>query len=308
MRSRDLFAALLLAAFLAGCDGEGGAADTDGAAPDLGLAPDLLAPDTQVPPDTVSPYPADPFQGLTKVGSAPDIYWGNSSFGDGKGQLIVWAPPGYTSTKAWPLVLYLHGGGNTTDNKESQVSGYNGLKSLVTRGSSDQFIWVAGVVRTSGSYHAWVVKQNLLDLLDAVQEVSKRFRVDQTRVYLSGTSMGGGGTASISWVLPHAFAAFGPVAGYYWNSWTKVPDLKGVPYRVIHGALDKVPEQPYDRLKLAQQFVTLCEDAGATVEFEILPGVGHDYPASEVPKMNAFFLKQARSTPTDWPAVRQLVQ
>lgn len=308
MRPRDLIATLLLAALLAACDGEGVAGTTDGSAPDLGLAPDLLAPDTLVPPDTVSPYPPDPFKGLNKVGSAPDIYWGNSSFGDGKGQLIVWAPPGYTPSKAWPLVLYLHGGGNTTNNKESQVTGYNRLKSLVSLGSSDQFIWVAGVVRTSGSYHAWVVKQNLLDLIDALQEVSKRFRVDQARVYLSGTSMGGGGTASISWVLPQAFAAFGPVAGYYWNTWTKVPDLKGVPYRVIHGALDKVPEQPFDRLKLAQQFVALCKGAGATVEFEVLPGVGHDYPASEVPKMNAFFLKQTRSAPTDWAAVRQLVQ
>jgi poly(3-hydroxybutyrate) depolymerase len=300
-----LLLALLTAA--GGCDVGGEPPLTDASVAD-GLAPDSLRPDTLLPPDTVSPYPADPFKGLNKVGSDPDIYWGTSSFGDKQGQLIVWAPPGYTADRAWPLVVYLHGGGNTTDNKQSQVTGYSRLKSLVPLSGSDRFIWLAAVIRTPGSYHAWVVKQNLLDMLDAVREVSRRFHVDPRRVYLNGTSMGGGGVASISWLLPRAFAAFGPAAGYYWNSWCKVPDLKGVHYRVVHGALDKVPEQPFDRLKLAEAFVKLCQGAGATVEKVILPGVGHAYPSTEVPKMSTFFLKHSSTAATDWTAVRKKIE
>ena len=108
-------------------------------------------------------------------------------------------------------------------------------------------------------------------------------------------------------MLPRAFAAFGPVAGYYWNSWCTVPDLKGVSYRVVHGAKDKYPEEPYDRLKLAEAFIKLCKGAGASVERVILPGVGHDYPVSEVPKMNAFLLKHKRPVPTDWAMARKVV-
>ena len=137
--------------------------------------------------------------------------------------------------------------------------------------------------------------------------MDRRFRVDGRRVYLSGISMGGGGTASISWMLPRAFAAFGPNAGYYWNSWGKVPNLKGVSYRVVHGAKDKYPEEPYDRLKLAEQFVKLCKGAGATVEKVILPNVGHWLPAAQIPLMTNFLLKRQNKQPTDWAKARQVV-
>ena len=300
---------LLCVVLMVGCSDEVGEG-ADGSTPDLasttdGPRLDGARPDQQVIPDVS--YPADPFKGLTRVNSKPDIYWGNSTFGDGKGQLNLWVPPGYSAKKAWPLLVFLHGGMNTTDNKESRASGLNSLRQMVDKNTSNGFIWLAAVVRTSGSYHAWAVKQNTLDMVDAIREVSKRFHVDQRRVYLSGMSMGGGGTASISWILPRAFAAFGPVAGYYWNSWGTVPALKGVSYRVVHGAKDKFPEEPYDRLKLAEEFIKLCKAAGATVERVILPGVGHDYPASEVPKMNSFLLKHASTAATDWTKARKQV-
>ena len=303
--------AWLCVLLLSACDGAGEGGDA-ALSVDLGPGVDgprtdrTMAADKQPAPD-LQTYPADPFKGLSRVNSSPDIYRGKSTFGDGKGQLQIWAPPDYSATRAWPLMVFLHGGMNDTGNAESRSSGLDSLRHMVLKGRSDRFIWLAAVIRTSGSYHAWVVKQNTLDMVDAIREVSKRFRVDQRRVYLSGMSMGGGGTASISWLLPRAFAAFGPVAGYYWNSWCAVPDLKGVSYRVVHGARDKVPEEPYDRLKLAEQFITLCKGGGAAVERVILPGVGHDYPEAEVPKMNDFLLKHANTTPTDWAKARQVI-
>lgn len=295
------------------CACSGAGEDADASAPDLGVAADgpasdhKLFPDQPASPDMPS-LPADPFKGLQKVNSNPDIYRGKSTFGDGKGELQVWVPAGYTASKAWPLLVFLHGGMNDTGNKESRDSGLNSLRHMVDKTGSKNFIWMAAVIRTSGSYHAWAVKQNTLDMVDGIREVSRRFHVDRRRVYLSGMSMGAGGTASISWILPRAFAAFGPVSGYYWNSWGTVPALKGVSYRVVHGAKDKYPEEPYDRLKLAEQFIKLCKAAGATVERVILPGVGHDYPASEVPKMNAFLIKHANTVPTDWTKAREQVK
>ncbi len=259
-------------------------------------------------PDAARTYPKDPFAGLNKIHSNPDIYLGNGTFGDKKGQLMVWAPKGYSPAKAWPLSVTLHGGFNTTDNKESIKSATGQLKWMVSQPGSDKMVWLAGIIRVSGSYHAWVKKQNTLDLIDAIREVDRRFRVDGRRVYLSGISMGGGGTASISWMLPRAFAAFGPTAGYYWNSWGKVPNLKGVSYRVVHGAKDKYPEEPYDRLKLAEQFVKIVKGAGATVEKVILSGVGHWLPTAQVPLLTGFLLKHQNKQPTDWAKARQVVQ
>jgi poly(3-hydroxybutyrate) depolymerase len=305
--ARPLVACLLLLLFISlpacGESGEGAGSDTDATLTDAGILADQ-APE----PDTVSPFPSDPLADLQKVSSSPDIYWGYSTFGDGKGMLLLWVHPGYTSSKAWPLVVFLHGGGDTTDNQQSQITALSRLKFLVAADNADQFIWLAAILRVSGSYHAWVMKQNTLDMVDAIREVARRFHVDHHRVYLSGASMGGGGVASISWMIPSAFAAYGPVAGYYWNSWCKVPDLAGVPYRVVHGALDKYPQEPFNRLALAEEFGKLCTAAGADVEKVILPGVGHVYPDSEVPKMNTFFLAHTKETATDWAQVRADVQ
>ncbi len=303
--TRPITAALCL--LLAACSGGGQGPDK---APDLapdGPRVDAALPDSKATPDKPV-FPADPYKGLKKVNSKPAIYRGKSTFGDGKGELQVWVPPGYTSAKAWPLLVFLHGGMKETGRAESRGSGLDSLRHMVGKGRSDRFIWLAGVLRTSGSYHGWVVKQNTIDLVDAIREVSRRFHVDQRRVYLTGMSMGAGGTASISWMLPRAFAAFGPVSGYYWNSWCAVPSLKGVNYRVVHGDKDKYPEEPYDRLKLAQTFAKLCKDNGASVQWVLLPGVGHDYPEAEVPKMNDFLLKHANKAPTDWVKARQAVQ
>ena len=307
-RSWLVIAPILLALGAMACDDPGTAGQGDGGSADAVAATDAVRADQAATPDQPPSFPKDPFQGFSRVNSNPDIYRGNSSFGDAKGQLTIWAPPGYQSSKAWPLMVFLHGGMNTTDRNESRGSALDSLRGMVGAGRSDRFIWLAAVIRKSGSYHAWAVKQNTLDLVDAVREVSKRFHIDQRRVYLTGMSMGGGGTASISWVLPRAFAAFGPVSGYYWNNWCPVPDLKGVFYRVVHGALDKYPEEPYDRLKLAEEFIKLSKGKGATVQRVILPGVGHDYPPAQVPLMNDFLLKHQRPVATDWVKVRATVK
>lgn len=120
---------LLLLGLAASCSDDGSSLQPDGLGFSDGYQGDASAP----LPDTLSPYPADPFAGLHKVNTKPDIYWGSGSFGDTKGQLILWAPPAYTPHKAWPLVVYLHGGGKTTDNKQSQVQALGELKGLVSR-------------------------------------------------------------------------------------------------------------------------------------------------------------------------------
>jgi len=256
------------------------------------------------PTDRPEDYPEDPFAGLTALSGTPPVYRGTSTFGDGAGLFLVWAPPDYTRDRQWPLIVYLHGGGNATDTAESLASGEADLGAFVRSDGGSSFVWMAAVVRVSGSYHAWGMEQNALDMIDGVREVNRLFRVDDTRTYLTGTSMGGGGVATLSWILPHAFAAFGPVVGYYWNDILPAPDLGGVPYRILAGALDTPPSQPFDRLGLAREFSMLCETAGASVELLVMDGVGHSYPFDQIGMMNTFFLAHSLATPTDWEAAR----
>ncbi|MBL8758227.1 MAG: prolyl oligopeptidase family serine peptidase, partial [Phycisphaerae bacterium] len=53
-----------------------------------------------------------------------------------------------------------------------------------------------------------------LDAVEVVEDASRRYGVDPERVYLTGHSMGGHGTWSIGTLMPHAFAAVAPSAGW----------------------------------------------------------------------------------------------
>lgn len=53
-----------------------------------------------------------------------------------------------------------------------------------------------------------------LDAVEVMEDASRRYGVDPERVYLTGHSMGGHGTWSIGTLMPHAFAAVAPSAGW----------------------------------------------------------------------------------------------
>jgi dienelactone hydrolase len=296
-------AALLALLLAVGCDdalvgAEAGPPDDAGGAPDAGGASDPGSGDR--PED----YPVDPFAALTPIAGSPTVYRGTSSFGGGVAQFQVWAPDGYTRAERWPLIVHLHGGGNATDTAQSLASGLSDLRAFSSSADGDRFLWMAAVVRTPGSFHAWAMEDNALDMIDAIREVARLFRVDHTRVYLVGTSMGGGGVATLSYVFPEAFAAYAPVVGYYWNDLLAAPDLDGASFRIVAGELDRPPGQPFDRLGLAQAFASQTGDAGAEVTLDVMSGVGHAYPIGEVGETNEFFLEHARDTPPDWVEVR----
>jgi predicted peptidase len=48
------------------------------------------------------------------------------------------------------------------------------------------------------------------DVLDVLADVKKRFNIDEDRTYLTGYSMGGGGTLWIGLTRPDVWAALAP--------------------------------------------------------------------------------------------------
>ena len=51
------------------------------------------------------------------------------------------------------------------------------------------------------------------DVLDVMADVQHAYRIDATRIYLMGHSMGAYGTWSIAMNHPDLFAALGPISG-----------------------------------------------------------------------------------------------
>ena len=101
------------------------------------------------------------------------------------GQYLLYLPKDYRqSTNDWPLVLFLHGSGERGTDLELVKK--HGPPMLVEQGKEFPFILVSPQC-PEGRY--WST-----EFLDAVlQQVQKKYRVDEDRVYVTGLSMGGYG-------------------------------------------------------------------------------------------------------------------
>ncbi len=95
------------------------------------------------------------------------------------------------------------------------------------------------------------------------------YPVDESRIYLTGVSMGGYGSFAIAASDSERFAAVVPVCGGGQPE-TMAPRLRSVPLWVFHGAADDVV--PVDR---SREMVAAIRAAGGDVRYTEYPGVGH---------------------------------
>jgi predicted peptidase len=172
---------------------------------------------------------------------------------------LLYLPKEYSARQRWPLLLFLHGAGESGDDLEKVKT--HGPPKLVAQGKDFPFI----IVSPQSPGGGWDV-DTLNALLDVIE---KKYTVDEDRVYLTGLSMGGFGTWALAIEHPERFAAIVPIAagGTPWRA----RRLKSVPAWVFHGAKD-----PVVPLKADQDMVDALHAAGGDVKFTIYPDAGHD--------------------------------
>jgi len=121
-------------------------------------------------------------------------------------QYLIYLPKDYEaqSKKRWPLMLFLHGAGERGTNIAKVA--VHGPPKLVKQGRDFPFIIVSPQCPNGERWDNDV----LLALLD---EVGEKYRVDESRVYLTGLSMGGYGAWSLGLTHPERFAAIAPICG-----------------------------------------------------------------------------------------------
>lgn len=198
---------------------------------------------------------------------------------------LLYLPKGYEQgDKQWPLVLFLHGGGETgTDIEKVKV---HGPPKLIEAGKEFPFIVVSPQSRRFGWDPAM-----LHALLD---EVTAKYKVDKDRIYVTGMSMGGMGTWALAASRPERFAAIVPICGG--GNPADAAKLKDLPIRVYQGGKD-----PIVRPETAQAMLKALRDAGAKdVELTVYPDAGHDSwtQTYEDPKVFEWLLKQKRAAAT----------
>tara|TARA_B100001175_G_scaffold87473_1_gene73615 strand:+ start:204 stop:1142 length:939 start_codon:yes stop_codon:yes gene_type:complete len=154
-------------------------------------------------------------------------------------------PENFKKNKKYPLVVFLHGGINSTPRKlNSRILTVNSF--FIPE--NDQYI-IASPIKLGID---WSPKK----IQDVIADIESQLKIDKKRIYLTGLSMGGRGTFIVAAELPDLFAAIMPLSPHhtpysYLNLASKVSHL---PIFLHHSRNDKtskfsVAEKMSDELK-----------------------------------------------------------
>jgi predicted peptidase len=185
---------------------------------------------------------------------------------DGKpAKYMLFVPDGYDSSKVYPLVLFLHGAGETgTDGKKQTYVGLG----PVARMQEKNFPFF--IVFPQSQDRSWQADskdgQRALAILD---EVRKNYKIDDKRLYLTGLSMGGFGTWSLAQKYPDRWAAIVPVCGG--GDADQAKAIKDVPCWVFQGDADTAVTPDHSR-----KMVEALKAAGGNPKYTEYAGIGHN--------------------------------
>jgi len=204
---------------------------------------------------------------------------------------LLYLPRDYDgkSRQRWPLILFLHGAGERGSDL-SKVA-VHGPPKLVKQGKDFPFIIVSPQCPANQHWDNDV----LLALLD---DVEAKYKVDKSRVYLTGLSMGGYGSWSLGLAHPGRFAAIAPICGggdpivLHLAGPKNAAAIKSLGVWAFHGAKDPVVP-PAESERMADGLRKFgCKE----VELTIYPEAQHDSWTETYnnPKLYDWFLAHQR--------------
>jgi poly(3-hydroxybutyrate) depolymerase len=191
----------------------------------------------------------------------------------------LYLPSGYTPARPFPLVVALHGLGA---NEDSMLSPLYGIPPLADRHG---FIVVAPLgYRVDGGYGAFASghrgQLSEQDVMEVIKIVRAQYKIDDSRIYLMGHSMGGIGTWALGAKYPDMWAALGPISGV--ASPATVEKMRAIPEVVVHGDADDIVPVSGSRAMVEQM-----KKLGVDVKYIEVPGGSHISVAG--PNMAAIF-------------------
>lgn len=201
---------------------------------------------------------------------------------------LLYLPQGYEDDQdqAWPLVLFLHGRGES--NGPLGLVAKWGPPRFAERGDDLPYILVSPQCPRDGFWSDDTRQQQLAKLLDTITE---SHRVDKDRIYLTGLSMGGYGAWTLAANHPDRFAAVVPICGG--GDPEDAAKLKALPIWAFHGDQDKAV--PFKR---SVEMVEAIKQAGGDkIRFTSMEHVGHNCwsPAYALPELYSWMLAQRAS-------------
>lgn len=188
----------------------------------------------------------------------------------------LYLPRTFDKSKKYPLVISLHGAfsnhrlnlrrvfgmGNRPGESDAEASRY--FPPLREVG----YIVAAPLARGTIGYQGLAEK----DVYDVMADVMRRFPVDEDRVYLTGLSMGGGGTLWLGLTRPDLWAAIAAVCPAVPPGTEELaPNALNLPVHLFHGDMDPVVPVAVSRMWHKTLF-----QLGTPVEYIEYPGIRHN--------------------------------
>ncbi|MBZ5605848.1 MAG: prolyl oligopeptidase family serine peptidase [Acidobacteriia bacterium] len=202
----------------------------------------------------------------------------------------LYVPTGYNGSKAFPLIVALHGLGGNEDGMLRP--NYQMVEPAEKRG----YIVVAPMgYRLDGFYgsplgtdkrRAALSEQDVMHVLDIVR---KNYKIDPDRTYLMGHSMGAIGTWAVGTKHPEIWAALGPISGV--ADPRTVASMRNIPEVVVHGDADTTVPVSGSRNMVAEM-----KRLGVDVKYIEVPGGSHtSVPGPNMAAIFDFFDTHKRS-------------
>ncbi len=205
-------------------------------------------------------------------------------------EYLLFLPKAYgiDETKKWPVMLFLHGRGESFG-PLSLVKKW-GPPKLCERDEAFPYILISPQCPGKESWKQERQTKILNGLLTSVLDAA---RCDVDRVYLTGLSMGGYGSWTLAGANPERFAAVAPVCGG--GDVKEAAKLKELPIWVFHGDQDKAV--PFSK---SVEMVKAIKEAGGTkIKFTSYEEFGHNCWSATyaTPGFYQWLDRQVRSSP-----------
>ena len=185
-------------------------------------------------------------------------------------QYRLFEPAGVAPGEKAPLVLFLHGMGDRGTDNVAQTLRMGGLLDATRSGPHASYV-LAPQLDTASWFQSFSgTPTDAMSLtVRALKQVIATGKVDASRIYVTGLSMGGMGTWDILAREPELFAAAVPMSGG--GNTRDAAAIKDVPVWAFHGSADDLV--PADATR---DMIGALRDAGGSPRYSELAGAGHD--------------------------------
>jgi predicted esterase len=191
-----------------------------------------------------------------------------------------------TSGEKYPVLIYLHGAGDKGDGTTRLIGNLvnmgppkeieNGSNmTFVVNGREEKLIVISPQL-------SWSYSDFMPILPTFINEIFERYaqHIDRSRVYLTGISMGGGGTWAMAAQNPNLFAAVVPVCGAAWPQTSQPCSIASanLPVWAHHGTADNIISLAHSSEWVNR--INACQPTpNPRAQLREYPGLPHDISA-----------------------------